>query len=196
MSSVTSLPKYSQIHQDESDGSVEQPSRLWPTNRIKTALFATALSALAFGIILLLLLSLAILLTLILPHILQNLHPSCSPSSQGHSKALQPPSGYKAGTAQLCGNSPAEASAAGCVFDLMTVSWLPLECYDGELTTQFMEEGPWNFYLSNSTRPEALPEESSLATYHHTEHCSDTLANTSVPLEAVITRVELSYPAC
>lgn len=38
--------------------------------------------------------------------------------------------------------------------------------------------------------------ESSLVTYHHTEHCLDTLANTSVPLNEVITRVEILYPAC
>lgn len=32
--------------------------------------------------------------------------------------------------------------------------------------------------------------------YHHTEHCSRTLANTSVPLDAIVTRVEMSFPAC
>ncbi|KAL7778433.1 hypothetical protein CFE70_007933 [Pyrenophora teres f. teres 0-1] len=242
MSSVSSLPKYSQVHHDESDGEVEYSTRSQTPNKTIKALVIAALSFLIYGITLLLLLSLAILLTLILPRILPKLGLSCDASSQGHSKALQAPAGYKAGTAKLCGNSPTEAEAAGCVFDLMTVSWLPLECYDGELTTKFMEEEPWNFYLSNSTRPEALPEErtqipslktiskttelmwtdrrfhvfhciygwkmmhraiergwkmeSSLATYHHTEHCSDTLANTSVPLESVVTRVEISYPAC
>ncbi|EMD66836.1 hypothetical protein COCSADRAFT_354220 [Bipolaris sorokiniana ND90Pr] len=247
MSSTPRLPKYSQLHGNESYNEIEQPPRSRTVGKIRYAFGATALGLVAFGIILALLLSLSLLIVLILPRMLPNLSLSCdasssAPSSPGHSGALQAPSGYKAGTAQLCGKSPAEAEAAGCVFDLMTVSWLPLECYDGELTTKFMEEGPWNFYLSNSTRPEALPEErvqipslqaisqttelmwtdrrfhvyhciygwkmmhraiergwkmeSSLATYHHTEHCSDTLANTSVPLNAVITRVEISYPAC
>jgi len=242
MSSVPRLPKYSQLHDNESYNQIEQPTRSRTTNGTRYAFVVTALSLVAFGITLVLLLSFSILLILILPRILPNLSLSSDASYQGHSKALQAPSGYKAGTAQLCGNSPAEAEAAGCVFDLMTVSWLPPECYDGELTTKFMEEGPWKFYLSNSTRPEALPEErvqipsleaisrttelmwtdrrfhvfhciygwkmmhraiergwkmeSVLATYHHTEHCSDTLANTSVPLNAVITRVEIAYPAC
>ncbi|CCF33854.1 hypothetical protein CH063_05961 [Colletotrichum higginsianum] len=38
--------------------------------------------------------------------------------------------------------------------------------------------------------------EGTLATYHHTEHCSTALANTSVPLDAIVTRVEISFPAC
>ncbi|KAI1535465.1 hypothetical protein A1F96_10295 [Pyrenophora tritici-repentis] len=231
MSSVSSLPKYSQLDHDESEDEVEHSTGSRTTNKTINALVITALTILIYGIALLLLLSLAILLALILPRILPKLGLSCEASSQGHSQGLQASAGYKAGTAKLCGSSPAEAEAAGCVFDLMTVSWLPLECYDGELTTKFMEEGPWNFYLSNSTRPEALPEErtkipsleaiskttelmwtdrrfhvfhciygwkmmhraiergwkmeSSLATYHHTEHCSDTLANTSVPLESL-----------
>ncbi|KAL1632402.1 hypothetical protein SLS56_003644 [Neofusicoccum ribis] len=242
MPRASSLPKYSQLSLDEDEGKLERPRLPRPANTIKYALGVTALGLLAFAAVLLLLLSLCVLTALILPRILPNLSLSCDAPSHGDAQALQAPTGYKAGTAQPCGNSPAEAEAAGCVFDLMTVSWLPLECYDGELTAQFMEEGPWTFYLSNSTRPEALPEEreqipsleaisrttelmwtdrrfhiyhciygwkmmhraiergwkmeSSLATYHHTEHCSDTLANTTVPMEAVITRVDLSYPAC
>lgn len=242
MSSVSSLPKYTKLHHNENECETEPPARSIPNKNGTYFIVTLTLSILAFGVVLLLLLSLAILLALILPHIIPQTSSLCDTSSQEHSQAMQASSGYKAGTAQLCGNSPEEAEAAGCVFDLMTVSWLPLECYDGELTTQFMEEGPWDFYLSNSTRPEALPEErvkipsleaiskttelmwtdrrfhvfhciygwkmmhraiergwkmeSSLATYHHTEHCSDTLANTSVPLSSVITRVELSYPAC
>jgi hypothetical protein len=239
---VSSLLKYTQLHHNESEGEIEQPAQVQPNKKADHVLVITALSIFAFGVVLLLLLSLAILLALIIPRIIPKFSSSYDASSRGHSQALQAPSGYKAGTAQLCGKSLAEAEAAGCVFDLMTVSWLPLECYDGELTKKFMEEGPWDFYLSNSTRPEALPEErvkipsleaiskttdlmwtdrrfhvfhciygwkmmhraiergwkmeSSLATYHHTEHCADTLANTSVPLTSVITRVELSYPAC
>ena len=242
MLSALSSSKYTQLYHDENKGEIEQPAQFQSNKKARNALVITALSILAFGVVLFLLLSLAILLALILPHVIPQFSSSCDTSSQEHSQASQAPSGFKAGTAQLCGKSPEEAEAAGCVFDLMTVSWLPLECYDGELTTQFMEEGPWDFYLSNSTRPEALPEErvkipsveaiskttelmwtdrrfhvlhciynwkmmhraiergwkmeSSLATYHHTEHCASTLANTSVPLASVVTRVELSYPAC
>jgi hypothetical protein len=35
-----------------------------------------------------------------------------------------------------------------------------------------------------------------LASYHHTEHCSQALANTSVPLDAIITKVNVQYPTC
>ncbi|XPS73895.1 hypothetical protein M3J09_006027 [Ascochyta lentis] len=244
MPSASSLPKYSQLRLDEGEGQSEHPilGQASKMTNYRYALVATMLSLLTFGAILLLLLSLCILTTLILPRVLPKTSLFCDTPSQGHTQALQAPAGYKAGTTQPCGNSSSEAEAAGCVFDLMTVSWLPLECYDSELTAQFMEEGPWVFYLSNSTRPEALPEEreqipsleaiskttelmwtdrrfhvyhciygwkmmhraiergwkmeSSLATYHHTEHCSDTLANTTVPMEAVITRVDISYPAC
>ncbi|KZF21982.1 hypothetical protein L228DRAFT_247592 [Xylona heveae TC161] len=38
--------------------------------------------------------------------------------------------------------------------------------------------------------------ESGLSSYHHTEHCTDTLMNTSVPMESVITRAEISFPDC
>ncbi|KAH8585417.1 hypothetical protein B0O99DRAFT_466987, partial [Bisporella sp. PMI_857] len=35
-----------------------------------------------------------------------------------------------------------------------------------------------------------------LASYHHTEHCSSALANTSVPMDAIITKVNVQYPIC
>lgn len=210
---------------------------------IRKIVTVIALSLLSLAATFLLLLALCITFISLLPRLLarSSLEALC-PVGSGSSKLVQTSASYKAGTAQPCGSSPVEAKAAGCVFDLMTVSWLPLECYDSELTAQFMEEWPWKFYLSNSTLPEAPPEsreeipsleaissttelmwtdrrfhiyhciygwkmmhravergwkmESSLTSYHHTEHCSDTLANTTVPMDAVVTRVELSYPAC
>ncbi|KAG4433713.1 hypothetical protein IFR05_010794 [Cadophora sp. M221] len=159
--------------------------------------------------------------------------------------AQQRSSSFKSGTSLRCGKSAAEARAADCVFDLMSAAWLPLEYFDSELNAEFMELGPWDFYMSNSTEwdlrntPEQerfqLPTveaigdsaellwtsrrfhimhcifgwkmmhraiekswkiEGALATYHHTEHCSTTLANTSVPLDAIMTRVEISFPTC
>ncbi|KAL1640936.1 hypothetical protein SLS58_006552 [Diplodia intermedia] len=243
--SSSSLPKYSQLASlDESVGGEPHPK----PSRIGRAATCVALGLLAFAATLLLLLALCTLLVVILPRILppsslealRAISPAGSSSSSGSGTGAG--TGYKAGTAQPCGSSPAEAEAAGCIFDVMTVSWLPAECYDGELTAQFIEDGPWTFYLSNSTLPEAPPHEreaipsldavgrttelmwtdrrfhvyhciygwkmmhravergwkmeSSLASYHHTEHCADTLANTTVPMDAVITRVDLSYPAC
>jgi hypothetical protein len=38
--------------------------------------------------------------------------------------------------------------------------------------------------------------EETLHSYHHTEHCAYALANTTVPVDAIITRVEISFPKC
>jgi hypothetical protein len=38
--------------------------------------------------------------------------------------------------------------------------------------------------------------EETLHSYHHTQHCAQALVNTSVPVDAIITRVEISFPAC
>ena len=38
--------------------------------------------------------------------------------------------------------------------------------------------------------------ESGLSSYHHTEHCTDTLMNQTVPMEDVITRIIIMYPDC
>ncbi|KAK6860975.1 hypothetical protein PG995_004611 [Apiospora arundinis] len=35
---------------------------------------------------------------------------------------------------QPCGSSPAEATARGCQFDVISFSWLPDACYDAELS--------------------------------------------------------------
>lgn len=137
---------------------------------------------------------------------------------------------------QPCGNDAVTARANGCIFDLLTLAWLAPECYDADLSAEFLEDAPETFYYDeDAQRPiesyEALSErplgefswttrkyhiyhcsygwrlmhralerggmvESGLSSYHHTEHCADTLMNTSVPMDAVITRVEISYPDC
>ena len=38
--------------------------------------------------------------------------------------------------------------------------------------------------------------ESGLSSYHHTEHCTDALMNTSIPLDAVVTTVSIEFPDC
>lgn len=45
-----------------------------------------------------------------------------------------------------CGQSPAEAKARGCKWDISSFAWLPQECLDEELTAQFRAAGPWKFY--------------------------------------------------
>ncbi|KAF9641101.1 hypothetical protein BFW01_g460 [Lasiodiplodia theobromae] len=237
-----SLPKYSLLASPDEAITSDQHSaaRASRTSKIVTVITLILLSLAATFLFLL---ALCIILITILPRLLaRSSLEAFYPVGFGSSKLVQGLASYKAGTAQPCGSSPAEAKAAGCVFDLMTVSWLPLDCYDSELTARFMDEWPWKFYLSNSTLPEAPPEsreqipsleaistttelmwtdrrfhiyhciygwkmmhravergwkmESSLTSYHHTEHCSDTLANTTVPMDTIVTRVEISYPAC
>ncbi|KAL8791652.1 MAG: hypothetical protein Q9195_005735 [Heterodermia aff. obscurata] len=138
---------------------------------------------------------------------------------------------------QPCGTTATTALASGCIFNLLTMAWLPPACLDRDLSAEFHEAvGAEPFYYDEAaTRriPDhgALAElplgvkswttrryhvfhcaygwrmvhrvlerggrlESGLAGYHHTEHCTDTLMNTSVPLEAVITRVEIDFPDC
>lgn len=45
-----------------------------------------------------------------------------------------------------CGESAAEAKALGCIFELMTVSWVPPECHDEELNQEFRSVRDWHFY--------------------------------------------------
>ncbi|EAW12351.1 uncharacterized protein ACLA_063180 [Aspergillus clavatus NRRL 1] len=46
-----------------------------------------------------------------------------------------------------CGTSAAEAKAAGCHFDLMSFSWLPPECYNQDLTNDFLNHTDWQWSL-------------------------------------------------
>jgi len=50
-----------------------------------------------------------------------------------------------------CGNSSEEARAKDCIFDLTVAAWIPYDCYDEEISKEFMALGPWDFYESNST---------------------------------------------
>lgn len=56
---------------------------------------------------------------------------------QHHSTGVAPSS---------CGNSREEALAVGCQFDVMSFSWLPPDCYDGELVAEFEALGPWEWF--------------------------------------------------
>lgn len=49
-----------------------------------------------------------------------------------------------------CGNTTDSARQRGCVFDIMSFSWLPPVCFDGELHDQFLAEEPWHWYRTDS----------------------------------------------
>jgi hypothetical protein len=61
---------------------------------------------------------------------------------------------YSVATWSNCGNSVAEAQLRGCQFDSMMGGWLPAECYDRELSDEWLEdeEGRW-FSDKNLTQP-------------------------------------------
>ena len=45
-----------------------------------------------------------------------------------------------------CGQTPEEARARGCEFDMLVTAWLPSRCIDRELVREFMSLGKWQFY--------------------------------------------------
>jgi hypothetical protein len=58
-----------------------------------------------------------------------------------------------------CGNSSDHAAALGCKFDIMSFSWLPVDCYDEELSTEFDQLQRWEWFsdyrdLESSVRAE------------------------------------------
>ncbi|CAF9936895.1 MAG: hypothetical protein HETSPECPRED_010490 [Heterodermia speciosa] len=56
--------------------------------------------------------------------------------------------------ASPCGNSPTEARARGCHFDVISFCWLPDTCYDAELSETFDNMTTWEWFLDpNRTQP-------------------------------------------
>jgi hypothetical protein len=51
---------------------------------------------------------------------------------------------------QDCGNTPAEARAKGCVFDVMMQLWTPADCFDRKLSDRFLAIGNWTWYADSS----------------------------------------------
>ncbi|KAK8097636.1 uncharacterized protein PG998_013122 [Apiospora kogelbergensis] len=51
-----------------------------------------------------------------------------------------------------CGNTPSEAIARGCHFDMVATAWLPPRCIDTELMEEFLSEHPWRFYADQQGR--------------------------------------------
>lgn len=79
-----------------------------------------------------------------------------------------------------CGSSVAEAKAAGCVFDLMLNGWVQPECYQRDLSEEFISKGLYHFYYDHQATQE-IPldimrkgEHKLVYTspVHHFDHCS------------------------
>ena len=78
-----------------------------------------------------------------------------------------------------CGESPAEARAKGCFFDIMTYAWTPLACYEEDLAEEALRTGPWPWYLDKNATQE-IPQDPAIlggiqevwTTYdYHASHC-------------------------
>lgn len=52
--------------------------------------------------------------------------------------------------AKSCGPDAATAIAKGCHMDLLSFTWLPHECYDAELTEDFLAQSNWNYALDRN----------------------------------------------
>ena len=58
-----------------------------------------------------------------------------------------------------CGGTVAEAQKLGCKWDLLAASWLPPACIDEELTNDFRDEGPWQYFADKDGREELFEPE-------------------------------------
>lgn len=79
-----------------------------------------------------------------------------------------------------CGSTPAEARAAGCLFDIMAFSWLPPRCHDAELSEEFRQLRDWEYYLDRNRTMPLSREKASTGEYtelytkyeYHLRHCT------------------------
>ncbi|KAH7336731.1 hypothetical protein BKA65DRAFT_403161 [Rhexocercosporidium sp. MPI-PUGE-AT-0058] len=62
---------------------------------------------------------------------------------------------FKAGN---CGKTMEEARDKGCVMDLISGSWVPLECYDEQLEKQFLGEADWQWFSDQDGQHELSEE--------------------------------------
>lgn len=137
-------PKYSLVRGSDSDKDEEAPflsSNLPPSPKLaQISLFLQAGTFVIMTIILAILLFTSSLKpsppTDIIPSGISRLNPS--PGTR-----LQP-----------CGQDAATAKANGCIFDLTTISWLPLRCYDASLASEFLSVASEPFFYDKAgTQP-------------------------------------------
>lgn len=59
-----------------------------------------------------------------------------------------------------CGNTPEEAQALGCVWDLMSFGWIHPRCYKPDESQMWLEKyGPWKWYYDLNATQEIAPED-------------------------------------
>ncbi|KAJ8110874.1 hypothetical protein OPT61_g6392 [Boeremia exigua] len=69
---------------------------------------------------------------------------------------------YQGGSQVLehCGNTPEEAQALGCVWDLMSFGWTHPRCFKPDESKMWLEKyGPWKWYYDLNATQEIAPED-------------------------------------
>lgn len=56
-----------------------------------------------------------------------------------------------------CGDSPEEARANGCKFEVHNFAWVPPECFDDELVAEWDEDPSWTFSRTRTSNPVSNP---------------------------------------
>jgi len=100
-------------------------------------------------------------------------------SSAEHVEGKISSPGMLAGEILDCGWSPEEARAKGCVYDVMMQDWVPVPCYDSDLTEKYLAEGNWTWYGDGEGKTIISDEEMRkgehgyawMATSYHHAHC-------------------------
>ncbi|KAK2589588.1 hypothetical protein QQS21_012738, partial [Conoideocrella luteorostrata] len=85
-----------------------------------------------------------------------------------HRVSTGSPSSNTASSSGVCGSDPVTARFRGCMFDPISVAWLPQECHDFDLTREFLELEKAQFW----TKAEAGEQPISLANLMQGRHSS------------------------
>ncbi|KAK8067396.1 hypothetical protein PG997_014143 [Apiospora hydei] len=56
-----------------------------------------------------------------------------------------------------CGVSPEEASAKGCVFDMLAFAWVPQQCFDAELSSTYNTYEDFEFFYERENNNSRIP---------------------------------------
>ncbi|KAF7114712.1 hypothetical protein CNMCM5793_009663 [Aspergillus hiratsukae] len=103
-----------------------------------------------------------------------------------------------------CGDTPAEARAMGCKFQIHTYAWVPAPCFDGVLQKEWLDIRDWEYYTDKYDQGEpvnisvALAGERNLySTWgQHIEHCAFTwrkFTRAQAGSGVLLTNRDLSY---
>lgn len=101
---------------------------------------------------------------------------TCMAPSNGQSDLL----GRHEPEIQNCGETPAQARAKGCKYEVMLQMWIPGACYDEEYSQAFLSKYHWTWYYDNKAEDEMSDEVMRLGEHevafmvddYHRRHCA------------------------